>query len=85
MRTCYGSCVQEKYGGAKNLVMQSNSEVIVRGDAGQHLTELIVTAPLPMEKGQPLVRDWDCLRVNIYIHYSGTASFVLPSAVLKPR
>ena len=37
----------------------------VSGGAGEPLIELLVSEPLPRAEGQPLVKDWDCLRVRL--------------------
>ncbi len=57
--------VQEKYGNVQNILEESSGGLGVSGDAGEPLVELVVTECLPMPKGQPLVKDWDCLRVRV--------------------
>jgi len=59
-----GAVLQDKYGNVENLLAQANGNIDVGSNAGQSLTELVVTLPLPMSEGQPLVKDWDCLRVR---------------------
>ena len=48
----------------QNLLEESSGGLGVSDDAGEPLIELVVTEPLPMPTGQPLVKDWDCLRVR---------------------
>lgn len=49
----------------QNLLEKAGSGLGVSDGAGEPLIELVVTEPLPMPKGQPLVKDWDCLRVRV--------------------
>jgi hypothetical protein len=48
----------------QNLLEEASGGLGVSGGAGEPLIELVVTEPLLMTKGQPLVKDWDCLRVR---------------------
>ena len=49
----------------QNLLEKAGSGLGVSDGAGEPLIELVVTEPLPVPKGQPLVKDWDCLRVRL--------------------
>lgn len=54
--------LQEQYGNVQNLLEKASGGLGVSSGAGEPLIELVVTKSLPMPKGQPLVKDWDCLR-----------------------
>ncbi|KAL0037977.1 hypothetical protein WJX79_008146 [Trebouxia sp. C0005] len=53
--------LQEQYGDVQNLE-EASGGLGVSGGAGEPLIELLVSEPLPRAEGQPLVKDWDCLR-----------------------
>jgi len=48
----------------QNLLEKASDGLGVSDGAGDPLIELVVVEPLPVPKGQPLVKDWDCLRVR---------------------
>ena len=49
----------------QNLLEETSGGLGVSSGEGEPLIETVATEPLPMPKGQPLVKDWDCLRVRL--------------------